>query len=129
MRFFLAVLSFAGLLSQALAEDIAREARSGQPTSLFVFSIYSIGTCTAGPLAEPKIIRQGQNGVVRISASSSLLDARQCGSLKAWGQNVVYTSRPGFRGSDQIVVEFAYNPTVEAPRLTSTRYTVTINVR
>jgi hypothetical protein len=35
----------------------------------------------------------------------------------------------GFRGADEMVVEFEYNPTVEAPRTTSRRYTIRVQVR
>lgn len=112
----------------AMAETLQREARSGQNSPLLSFSIYNVDTCYAGGLAKARVVTPPENGKVEFRQGQSRV-AGQCGTLVALSQQVYYTSRAGFRGVDEMVVEFEYNPTVEAPRMTSRRYTIRVLVR
>ncbi|MFY8114854.1 MAG: hypothetical protein ACOVOC_11580 [Rhabdaerophilum sp.] len=110
------------------AETLDRQARSGQRTPVLNFALYNTDTCYAGGLAEARIVTQPAHGRVEFRAEQARV-AAQCGTLMALSQQVFYTSRGGFRGADEMVVEFEYNPTVEAPRTTSRRYTIRVQVR
>lgn len=125
--FLAAVLS--GLTAGPLAaETIDRQARSGQRTPMLNFALYNTDTCYAGGLAEARIVTQPAHGRVEFRAEQARV-AGQCGTLLALSQQVYYTSRGGYRGADEFVVEFEFNPTVEAPRKTSRRYTLRVEVR
>ncbi|MCZ8260702.1 MAG: hypothetical protein O9333_11305 [Beijerinckiaceae bacterium] len=112
----------------AFAETLAREARSGQLSPLLSFSIYNVDTCYAGGLAQARVVTPPAHGKVEFRQGQSRV-AGSCGTLVALSQQVFYTSRGGFRGADEMVIEFEYNPTVEAPRTTSRRYTIRVQVR
>ncbi|MCZ8182246.1 MAG: hypothetical protein O9322_04690 [Beijerinckiaceae bacterium] len=110
------------------AETFDRQARTGQRTPVLNFALYNTDTCYAGPLPEARIVTQPAHGRIEFRAEQTRV-AGQCGTLVALSQQVYYTSRGGYRGSDELVVEFEFNPTVEAPRKTSRRFTIRVEVR
>lgn len=123
------VLVFFAAGMGAFAEDVRREVRSGQRSPVLAFSIYSLDTCYAGPVAEARIVAQPAHGRVEILRQKGRMASGNCGTLEVWGQQVYYASKSGFRGQDEATVEFTFNPTVQAPRVTTRRYTIQITVK
>lgn len=92
----------------ALAEDGEREARSGADTIVWAMTVFNT-ECTGGSQARVRITVPPANGSAEIRRIAYTMgkDSR-CPGMPAKATAIVYRSRPGFRGVDQLRYERSY---------------------
>ena len=92
-------------------------------------SLTNISTCTSGGLPTVRILTPPQHGVVEVKKIEHKIGkGRLCEGMKIKGNYVIYRSNPGYRGTDTLVVDKAWDHYTNSPGISGETTTVEITV-
>jgi hypothetical protein len=110
----LAVLALCLVASNAGAKDFAKSAKSGQLTRMWVYNSYR-ANCQSKP-GVVKVVSKPSHGTLKPTQVTTTIgksryhpeQTAQCVGRPTNGFRIDYISEPGFRGTDQFVIEYDY---------------------
>jgi hypothetical protein len=116
-------------LGPVAADEINATAASGKRTAIGTIGTYNTFTCESMGVPQSKIGRQPANGHLEIREETHVVDAGRCGRVNARVVAIYYTSRAGFRGTDEGGIDYVFLAFAEGATTTSARATFRITVR
>lgn len=129
MKSFLAAALALGAMVTAVQAQQAVTVQAGKRTLIANQGSYSVLGCHSAAVPEAKVVSAPANGKTEVAMEPKVVNAGRCGPITIYYRTVYYTPRSGFRGTDQVVVEFYSEVFAESSRQTSRRQLVNINVR
>lgn len=107
-------LLFTGLavlaLQPAMAETFHRTVNAGRAVAVGYLAIYNSATCRKMAVPRPALGAKPKSGTVTFRKESWTIDdaGSRCKGKPVTGIAIVYTPKPGFRGSDEFRVDSRY---------------------
>lgn len=102
----------AGLLGAlpAAAETRTITVPANRTSSVETIAFYNTETCRSGAVPQMQVTRAPANGKVSFRKVSGTLNesSGRCAGKRVSAQNVIYTPRKGFRGTDEITVGYSH---------------------
>jgi hypothetical protein len=108
-----AALAFVAALLPALpasAETRTITVPANRTSSVETIAFYNNETCRSGAVPQMQVTRAPANGKVSFRQFSGTLNesSGRCSGKRVSGQNVIYTPRKGFRGTDSFTVRYSH---------------------
>lgn len=110
------------LAGPATAQNKMPVVKSGQSVVLRSIAAYDPTTCLFAALPIITVAKQPANGTVVVEKTSFTLgNDTRCSGTAVKGTQVVYKSKPGYRGPEQVIVETSRDKYINGPGSVSSR--------
>ncbi len=124
MRLVAVALACSAVAGNACAKDFTMSARSGQPTQMHVYRSFTADCDSKRGIV--KVASRPAHGTLTPSEVQTRIGpsrykpelTAKCVGLPTNGFRVDYRSEPGFRGTDQFVIEYDYGHGLEVDHYT-----------
>jgi len=125
------LLAIAGIFfaGSAFADTQTVDVRAGRSTVIGHIGVYNSFTCLSMAMQDMRVSRAPGHGSVRLRRVVGRMTNRQCRGKKLIYYRVTYTPRRGYRGSDQLTVDFKAQVSDFDAQWGSHAVTYRINVR
>lgn len=128
-RLVVAVLALALSGLSAYAEDLAATVASGKRTRIGNFGVYNTFACESAGAPDTRITRQPANGRLEVVMERNTIDAGRCGTIIVTGPSIYYTSKRGFRGTDEGGITFTFLAAMEGQKISGSHVNITVTVK
>lgn len=115
------------VVSPAMAQSMTVPA--GKRTLISNFALWDTEQCAAAEVPDAKLVKSPQNGRIDFGTVSQTVSGSGCAPFNMTVRGVFYTPKAGFRGEDEVVIDYFFNRYSDAPGGTSRRHVIPIIVK
>lgn len=113
----------------ASARDLTLTIQADKRTLISSFAMFDSESCTSGEIPVGRAVVAPRNGKIEILEERRTVDADNCGRIQGWARNVYFTPAKGFRGIENVRIDFQYNKWTDAPALVTQTDNITLIVK